>query len=243
MKKALIALASIVLFASIVNADIARLEMGGGAWDQTEEGTLSYTNGASSDTYIKGEQNLYAWMLIKHPILPLPNLRLEYTTLKDTGILEGIIEDFNVPSGIDATNSLDITQYDIIPYYNLLDNTAWITLDVGVDLKVMKNTYKVNGVTKDTTSIVIPMGYVRARIEIPVTNIGLEADVKYISSQGNTVADIRVKVDYTLGFIPVIQPALEVGYRVQKFDITSDDENTKLNIEFSGLYAGLILRF
>lgn len=257
MKKILTTLACTTLFVSALSADIARVEMGGGAWNQTPKGILSYTESGTVGTYTskeKEEQGLYAWMLIKHPIPILPNIRLEYTRLKDNGIVDGSFKDFDLPTGVlKTTASLDITQYDVIPYYNLLDNTFWTTLDVGLDLKVMDTTYKVDGVNvtgvggvsdyEDTASIIIPMGYVRARIEIPVTNIGLEADVKYISYQGNTVSDIRVKVDYTLGFIPVIQPGLEVGYRVQKFDLTSDDEKTKMDIEFSGVYAGLMLRF
>jgi len=255
MKKTLITLASITLFTSALNADIARVEMGGGAWNQTPKGILSYTDGATAGTYTsdeKEDQSIYAWLLIKHPIPILPNLRLEYTTLKDTGIVSGSFSGFTVP-GATTTSSLDITQYDVIPYYNLLDNTFWTTVDVGLDLKVMETTYKVDGVNvngiggisayEDTTSVIIPMGYVRARVEIPVTDIGLEADVKYITYQGNTVSDIRVKADYTLGFIPVVQPAIEIGYRMQKFDLTSDDEKTKMNIDFSGVYAGLMLRF
>ncbi|MDF1883003.1 TIGR04219 family outer membrane beta-barrel protein [Sulfurimonas sp. SAG-AH-194-C21] len=255
MKKILTTLTCAAILATTVSADFGRVEMGGGAWNQIPTGILSYTDAGSTGTYTsneKEEQSMYAWMLIKHPIPIIPNLRLEYTTLKDNGVVSGSFKDFDVP-GATTTGSLDITQYDVIPYYNLLDNTAWITLDLGLNLKVMETTYKVDGVNvpgiggitayEDTSSIIIPMGYVRARVEIPVTNIGIEADVKYISYAGNTVSDIRVKVDYTLAFIPVIQPGLEIGYRVQKFDLTSEDEKTKFNIDFSGVYAGLMIRF
>jgi hypothetical protein len=34
-----------------------------------------------------------------------------------------------------------------------------------------------------------------------------------------------------------------VGYRVQKFDLSSDDDKTKMNMKFAGFYAGLMLRF
>jgi hypothetical protein len=46
-----------------------------------------------------------------------------------------------------------------------------------------------------------------------------------------------------LNFIPVIQPALEIGYRVQKIDIDEDSIDAKLDIDFSGVYAGLMVRF
>jgi outer membrane protein len=89
----------------------------------------------------------------------------------------------------------------------------------------------------------LPLLYARARVEIPSTDIGLEADIKYITTGDSTVYDARAKVDYTLDFVPVIQPALEVGYRAQKIDIDESGVDAKLDIEFSGFYAGLMLRF
>ncbi|MDD3060046.1 MAG: TIGR04219 family outer membrane beta-barrel protein, partial [Sulfurimonas sp.] len=140
----------------------------------------------------------------------------------------------------------------IIPYYNILDNTGWTTLDIGLDAKVVSLDYAAQGVTigtlasqnySDSVTIVVPMAYLRARVEIPATNIGLEADAKYVTYDGSTISDMRAKVDYTLDFFPVVQPALEIGYRTQKIDIASSDVKSVINIEYSGLYAGLMLRF
>ncbi|MGB3961303.1 MAG: TIGR04219 family outer membrane beta-barrel protein, partial [Sulfurimonas sp.] len=156
-------------------------------------------------------------------------------------------------AALDTPTSLKMKQFDIIPYYNILDNTAWTTLDIGLDAKVVSLDYAANGVTNNTTSltedysdsvtIVVPMAYLRARVEIPATNIGLEADAKYVTYDGSTISDMRAKVDYTLDFFPVVQPALEIGYRTQKIDIASSDVKSAINIEYSGLYAGLMLRF
>jgi outer membrane protein len=86
------------------------------------------------------------------------------------------------------------------------------------------------------------MVYGRARVEIPATGFGIEADAKYITYDGSTVYDVRAKVDYTFDF-DVVQPGIEIGYRAQKFDIKSDDDKTKMNMDFVGVYAGLMLRF
>jgi len=146
-----------------------------------------------------------------------------------------------------------MTQFDVIPYYNILDNTAWITLDLGLDLKVTEIKYQADGVVipgiadtsyTDSVTTVIPLLYVRGRVEIPATNIGLEADLKYVSYNSNTIYDARAKVDYTLDFIPVIQPAIEVGYRVQKIKLEDDGAGSaKADLDFAGAYAGLMLRF
>ncbi|QOP44856.1 TIGR04219 family outer membrane beta-barrel protein [Sulfurimonas paralvinellae] len=242
------------LMVSAANADIARVELGGGIWQQTPNGTITYTDGSATGTYTsdkKEDNGAYAWLLIKHPIPIIPNLRLEYADIKDKGVVTGDFKDFTVP-GATTTARFEMKQYDIIPYYNILDNTMWTTIDLGIDVKVVDATYEADNVTvggvptsnyTDSDTVAIPLVYARARVEIPATNIGLEADGKYITYDGSTVYDFRAKVDYTFDFVPVVQPAIEVGYRVQKFDVKSDDDKTKLNIDFSGVYAGLMLRF
>ena len=53
--------------------------------------------------------------------------------------------------------------------------------------------------------------------------------------------DVRAKVDYTFDITPIIQPAIEVGYRVQQ--ITVDDGENQVDLNYAGVYAGLMLRF
>lgn len=255
MKKLVSLLASTAIFASLASADLSRVEMGGGIWDNKPSGGITYDDGSGAQgSYTSSEKSnssAYAWLLVKHPIPILPNLRLEYTTLKDEGVADGSFEDFTI-GGI-ANGTIEMTQYDAVLYYNILDNTAWITLDLGLDVKFIDLDFTatgnltVNGNPVGSYSVnetmPLPMGYVRARVEIPGTDIGIEADGKYVTYDGSTVSDYRVKADYTLGFIPVVQPAVEVGYRVQKFELEYNEEQTKLNLDFSGVYAGIMLRF
>lgn len=253
MKKLLITIVSSAVLATIASADFSRVEMGAGVWAQTPKGDLTYTDSGADGSNVfdeNQENNAYVWMLIKHPIPVLPNIRLEYVNIDSTGVASGKFEDFQAP--INTPTSLKMTQFDVIPYYNILDNTAWITLDLGLDLKIVSVDYQADGVTvfgssvtsySDTQTIVVPLPYLRARVEIPGTDIGFEADAKYMTYDGSTISDIRAKVDYTLSFIPVVQPALEIGYRVQKIDISSDTANADMNVDFAGMYAGLMLRF
>ena len=259
MKKILTTLAVGAMLATAASADMGRIEMGVGAWQQTPSGVLSYEDSGVTGSDVSNETeetSAYAWMLIKHPIPILPNIRLEYANVESSGkIKEANFEDFTAP--INTPTFLEMTQYDIIPYYNILDNTGWVTLDLGLDIKVIELDYQADGVDivggpNDTTyteseTIAIPLVYARVRVEIPGTNIGLETDGKYITYDDSTVYDIRAKVDYTLDFIPVIQPAIEVGYRIQKFDISDDGDTAgstaKFDMEFSGVYAGMMLRF
>lgn len=251
MKKILSILACGVVLATTATADITRVEVGAGAWMQDSEGSASYTDGGANGSYASREEDntqAYVWALIKHPIPVLPNLRLEYVSIEDSGTATGEFKEFDIGVNPATNMSYDMKQYDIIPYYNILDNTAWITLDLGLDIKVIDISYDVEasgGFTgySGSDTVALPLLYARARVEIPATDIGVESDVKYITTGDSTVYDARLKVDYTLDFTPIIQPAVEIGYRVQKIDIDESGFDTIVDLKFSGFYAGLMLRF
>ena len=250
MKKIISTLAIVSSLATIASADFTRVEMGVGVWVQTPSGTAKYDAGSgatgTNSFYETQDTSTYAWMLIKHPIPIVPNIRVEYVDIHATGAASGA---WNGPSISTSSKSvLDIKEYDIIPYYNILDNTFWTTIDLGVDVKVIDSDYKIEpkGLFtgyEDTATTPIPLGYLRARVEVPTTNIGLESDVKYITTGSSTVYDVRAKIDYTLDISPIIQPAVEVGYRVQKIQLDESNSDVKTDIDFSGVYGGLMLRF
>ncbi len=257
MKKLLSTIACGAVLATTASADFARVEMGAGAWMQSPKGSIKLSDGSGAlnlnGTYTSNETeatDIYIWALIKHPIPILPNLRLEYVTVTDEGETRGSVGGLNIPTS--AHTTLDSTEFDVIPYYNILDNTFWTTIDLGLDMKVIQTDSNVAIVpstipgasfagysSSDTT--VVPLLYVRARVEVPFTGIGVETDAKAITDGTDTVYDVRAKVDYTLGFIPVVQPAFEVGYRVQQ--LTVDDGNNQVDLNYAGVYAGLMLRF
>ncbi len=270
MQKNLRTIIGALIITSTLNADLARVEMGTGVWNQTPTGSLKgsadsiFTN--IEGTYTTDEtssQEFYFWMLLKHPIPLIPNLRMEYVSIEDIGVIDGTVNGIDMSLLPTTPTNIKMKQFDIIPYYNILDNTFWTTVDVGLDIKVIQADVDVKAVENPTTisaldiltnvtneifpgystseTVPIPLAYIRGRVEIPFTGVGIESDVKYLSFDGSTIYDIRAKVDYTFDITPIIQPAIEVGYRTQKYDIHTDDTNGC--IEYSGLYAGLILRF
>jgi len=247
MKKMISTFALGALLATTANADFARVEAGAGGWMQTPSGIAEYNSGSAitgSDTLNEDmDTSAYVWMLVKHPLPIIPNVRVEYTTIHATGNATGSWNGLTVTSA-SADSELDITEYDIIPYYNILDNTFWITVDLGLDIKVVDSDYKIDSLNyEDTSTTVVPMLYLRGRVEIPTTDLGVEADAKYISNGSSTIYDVRAKLDYTFDITPIIQPGLEVGYRVQKINIDEDDVDVRTDIDFAGLYVGAMLRF
>jgi len=250
MKKILSTITMGTLLSASLYADITKVEIGAGAWAQTPFGTANYDKGlgvTGTNTFDETKDTSpYVWMLIKHPIPVVPNIRLEYVSIHATGKASGSWNGLVAPAN---TNSvMDIKEYDIIPYYNVLDNTFWTTVDLGLDIKVMNLDYKVepNGAFtgyEDTYTAPIPLVYARVRVEIPGTNIGVESDGKYITTGSSTIYDARIKVDYTFDISPVVQPALEIGYRTQKIKIDENNLDVKTDMNFSGFFAGLMLRF
>lgn len=259
MKKLLSLAALAVLLGSSAQADLTRVDMGVGSWKSDPSGPITYTQGAVTETVniadnlgFDKENFTYFWLNVKHPIPAVPNLRLEKVDVDFSGtaaqaftwVTGGASTTYNA----NTVSSLQIDQTDIILYYNLLDNTAWVTLDLGIDIKLMD--FKVQFVESaigdsysETEDIPLPMLYARTRVEIPTTDLGIEADIKYISHGGSKIYDARIKADYTFDFVPVVQPALELGYRVQNIEIDEDSLDVSADIKFSGIYGGLMLRF
>jgi len=254
MKKIVTTLAMSVIVASSLSADFIRTEIGVGGWSQTPNGTATGNLASSTGKNIfdkKTNTSLYAWLLIKHPIPIIPNIRLEYTGINADGVANGKWGGFTTPS---APSHLKLKEYDIIPYYNLLDNTFWITLDLGLDIKYIQSDYSIEGTPavglipafnayQNSSSFAIPLVYARARLQIPTTGLGLESDLKYVTYNGSTIYDFRAKVDYTFDITPIFQPGIEIGYRAQKVKIDDSSVDIKTNVDFTGVYAGVMIRF
>lgn len=259
LNKLLSTIACGAILATTASADFVRVEMGAGAWIQSPKGYVILSDGSGAlnldGKYVSNETaatDMYIWALIKHPLPIIPNLRLEYVTVTDEGETSGKVNGISIPGS--AYTTLDSKQFDIVPYYNILDNTFWTTIDLGLDIKVMQTDANVATIpsiipganslfpgysSSDTT--VIPLLYARTRVEVPATDIGFEADVKVISDGTDTMYDLRAKVDYTFDISPIVQPALEIGYRVQQ--LTVDDGDNQVDLNYAGVYAGLMLRF
>jgi outer membrane protein len=147
MKKMFSALFAGAVLSCAVSADIVRVEAGGGAWMQKPSGAVSYTTSteSGSDTSTEKEKTLgYAWLYVKHPVPVLPNLRLEYSSVQSKGdVVVSKSGGVLLPSDTGSTSEFDAQAYDAILYYNLLDNTFWTTVDLGLDVKMLDYEYEV----------------------------------------------------------------------------------------------------
>ncbi len=247
MRKVFCGLCVMFFTVSGLNADFLRAEVGAGAWINTPKGSAEYLSSDGSvggnDTFKEDSTtNGYVWAYVKHPVPLLPNIRAEYSKLEAEGNPTGKWGGQTFNTG--AKSNLDITQYDIIPYYNILDNTFWLTVDLGIDFRISEIQYEAYQTSNQARyryddTIVYPLGYLRARGELPISDIGIEGDIKYISYNGSTIYDYRIKLDYAFSFV-----GFEVGYRYEKIKIDDKDiSEVKTDLSFSGIYTGVIFRF
>jgi len=104
----------------------------------------------------------------------------------------------------------------------------------------------------ETSGSLIPMAYLRGRVELPFAPLGLESDVKYITDGESTLYDIRVKVDYSFEMDAPLEPGVELGYRVQKFLVYGEESNylgdvffgkSDTDVTFAGVYGGITVKF
>ena len=246
-----------------LSADRWTIDAGAGVLSNSASGTIRSTLNQTLefkdtlDTHDETKDG-YFYISLKHPIPILPNIRLEYVDVSTSGNSTEVgVKSTFIPGNIaisssDVKSSLGMTQYDAILFYNLLDQTMGMTLDLGLDVKYLVSDYKVDAVIESSDSSVIPLVYVRGRFDIPMVDIGLEGDVKYITDGSSTVYDLRVKVDYTMMFIPVVHPGIELGYRIEQFTSDGDESSligpilssdTDSDIGFSGIYGGITVKF
>ena len=233
-------------------AESWHFEGSAGVWSAGSTGVATGT----TDTILGGEltatdyfgdhssmANTYVNLVIKHPSAILPDVRLEYANVKSNGKVYGEVKQpplNTVSPVIGAESELTMAQFDTILFYNLVENMLWSSIDLGLDLKYIASEYKVDSVFVDESfSSVLPLLYLRGRVDAPFAPMGLEADIKYITDGESIVYDLRVKVDYSMDFIPILQPGLELGYRLQKFKAESEDSE----ITFDGLYGGVTVKF
>ncbi len=251
MNKSISGLLLLAFLGTVSQADILQVEAGAGMWNQEPSGYLQYQNAPSfneKDVGYTDEDQLYVWVNLKHPVPVLPNIRLEYAPMEFSGTSTANFEYAGQNFTPGAVSTLTLDQYDAVLYYNILDNTAWTTLDLGLDIKYIDTDFKASqlGVSvSESEDLVLPMLYGRLRFEVPGTELGLEGDVKYTPYKDSKVYDCRIKADYSFD-LTLIDLGIEAGYRFMRINVEQKDFSsldTTGDIEISGFYAGAMIRF
>lgn len=177
----------------------------------------------------------------EHPVPVLPNVRLKHIGLDESanGTFTGTFDGVTYTG--DVATDLDLTHTDLILYYEILDN--YVSVDVGLDVKKFDGELKlrdpVNAALTSTTTIddVLPMLYVAAEVELPLTGLSLGAEVSAISYSGDSIQDAKIKLRQGFGLAFV-----ELGYRQIGIDI-EDVSDVDVDVDLSGAYLSTGIDF
>ena len=231
----IVALSSLSAQAS---ADALGLYIGGGVWDHDPVGTY----GTVGDTPIDMESNLkygaekdsYVYAAFEHFVPLLPNVRVERATMGHTGTSDASIV-FNgqtVSAGSPSTINLDNT--DVILYWRLLDN--WVNFDLGLTARKLDADFTVGDETV-AVSETIPMLYVAAQFDLPLTGLSIGGDINTISYDGNSYQDVRLRAVYEMGVV-----GIELGLKSTTIEL-EDVDLVNADLEFKGMMVGAFLHF
>jgi len=241
-KLMIVAGGTLLMTSSAAMADVLGVGASVSYWDADLSGQAGKNSDAvdiENDLNLSSDTNANLEAYFEHPIPILPNLRLNYTRIEQSGDGELSTQYDVLPGGVDVRSDLELTQFDATLYYELLDN--WVNLDAGLTLRSLDGELTVRDkaaggeVSRTEISGAIPMAYAAARFDLPFTGVSVGAQGNLISYDGDSISDFNAYGQYELSLLQ-----LRAGYRQMSIDF--EDSNDRLDVKLGGPFisAGLI---
>ncbi|WP_372965421.1 TIGR04219 family outer membrane beta-barrel protein [Marinobacter sp.] len=244
MRKLMIVLGgSLVLAAPLANADILGVGANVSYWDSDFSGDVVNKGSAvdiEDDLNMSSDGNANFTANFEHPIPLLPNVRVNYTDISQSGsgnIGAGGFDVIGANSSVDS--ELDIEQLDATFYYEVLDN--WVNLDLGLtarkfDSELVLRDKRSGQVSNTSVDAVVPMGYAAVRFDLPFSGVSVGGEGNVIAYDGDSLHDFNVYGQYQFAMVQ-----LRAGYRQMAIDYEDDDD--QLDVELSGPFASVGVSF
>jgi outer membrane protein len=230
-----------------VNADTLSISAGGGSWSESSDGYIRDTGDpedidVTDQLFWDDESQGYYFVTLEHFVPILPNIRLMYTSLDQSGSGEADFEFDDVDfAGQNISNDFSIETTDIIAYYEVLDNV--VSLDLGLNIRFLDIDYTVKSTddpaisTSDSFSEVVPMLYAMVGVS-PWPDLIISGEMSYMGYSGSSYSDFTAKVAYTTEYFV----GIEAGYRTQSIEL-DDIDDTVANLDFDGMFVGAYVKF
>jgi len=243
MRKLMLAVGgSLVLVAPLSQADVVGLGASVSYWDSDLSGKAATNNDVvdvENDLNLDGDSTANASLYLEHPVPVLPNIRLNYTQVKQSGRGDVGLAGFDGVTG-EVQSDLDLEQLDLTLYYEVLDN--WVNLDLGLTARDLSGELVVRDVdgnfnpSETKVDAVIPMGYLAARFDLPFTGVSVGAEGNFISYNGDSLLDFNAYGQYEMAVL-----RFRAGYRQMSIDY--EDGNDRLDVEIGGPFVSAGVSF
>ena len=230
---------------------------GGYYWDQTVSGDAG---AGSNQADLEDDLNLDAggqnvvYFAFEHPIPVVPNIKIKMTDMSSDG--NGTLtSSFNLGGETLTANTalkseLDLTHTDYTLYWGL--PLPIVTLDFGLTLRQFDGS--MSAVSTDGSNqsasadldVTVPMGYLKAGVDVPLTGLSFGGDINVISYGDSGITDYDLNMTYVLPVIPLLDVGITAGYRSFDLEINPDDfgggdDDLNAKATVAGPYIGLSL--
>jgi outer membrane protein len=248
-KVSLIALISAVICGP-VSADFVGLNIGVSHWTPDIKGSFSSGSASSiqldSDLGYSDHSSTTLNASFEHPIPLLPNIKYSGSDLNassNSTLTQSLnFEGQSYLANANISSTLDLSHNDIVLYYEILDN--WVNIDVGVDLKKfdgkvsIRDNADVTSSRSITVDETIPMLYLAARFDLPLTGFYVGANIQQLSIGDNSAEDTTVMI----GYESKMGLGVEGGYKTFTLELDGAN-NLNTNLEYDGLFLNGYFHF
>lgn len=183
-------------------------------------------------------KNISGWgydiyFTFEHPVILVPNIKMQFTQIggssKDS-VFKQIKSDFTNLTTAGKYTGLDYSHLDTTLYYRLIGDADPFNINLGLTLRYYINPLlKIDGTVlslssnkKDTKFMpsdskdykILPLIYADINFKVPTIDLyfGVEGNFM-IFQKSNSLNDWKFSAKYELGFVPIIVPGFELGYR------------------------------
>jgi outer membrane protein len=228
---------SLILAAPLAHADVVGLGASLSYWDSDSSGNVNSGNDSvdvNDQLRLEDDGNANASIYLEHPVPLLPNVRLAYTLVQQSGS-GALTSPYDGVSAGPVRSDLDLEQLDLTLYYEVLDN--WANLDLGLTVRDFSGDLLVqNGIQSSRTKAdgVLPMGYIAARFDLPLTGVAVGAEGNFISFDGDSMRDFNVYGQYSISLLQ-----LRAGYRQIAVDYEDGSDVFDVKVDGPFISAGV----
>jgi outer membrane protein len=228
---------------SIALADSMGFRVGAYSWSQNFSGDVrddpTQTLDLEDTLGLDDDSNNVIYFALEHPIPIIPNILIQQTEMEVDGASTATFN-FNDESFTgDIATQLDLSHTDATLYYEVLDN--WVNLDIGLTVRKFDGDINITDSsgnnTSETFDEAIPMLYVAAKFDLPLTGLYVGVSGNGISTGDASLTDIQANLGYETSF----GLGIEVG--VRSFDLEYEDDDEEVNAKVDGNYISLFYHF